>query len=101
VGANCTVSGIEVLAEITVPIDRTLSALNPSELGGVVAVIVSGNPPWSPRSKLREDVEPTVTVPKSRVFGVVASCAGGAAVAVIATPKFPALVSRVATELKV
>lgn len=68
-----------------------MSALNPSVVGGVDCVIVSGKPPWSPRSKFNVAEEPTSTSPKFNVDGIVVICAGAAAVPCMASPKLPTL----------
>ena len=69
VGANCTDSTIDVSAAITA-FKGFESALK-SPVGGIDEVMVSGNPPWSPRSKVIVVEEPMSTSPKLSDVGAV------------------------------
>lgn len=107
VGENRTVSWTEVFGAIVSGglvlanwVSGLVNALKPFVLGGVDRMIRRGKPPWSPRSNLNVALEPTATLPKLSTSGAVLRVAGGFAEPERATPKFPALVSRVATLLK-
>jgi len=78
VGANCTVSWIDVAGAISSGgvvfascTNGSVSALNPFVVGGVDEMIVKGMPPWSPSWKLNVADEPTATLPKLSAAGMV------------------------------